>query len=88
MALLALHRSGPLQMKEFVAASFASFTTASKIRAELEHLQLIEVETISDRGAHGVLKITLTDYGREVAKHLAAASDALERGAPQERKRR
>lgn len=76
--LAALARDGALVMGTFEKAAGVSSIPARKLREALEALGLVESRRVAPRsGSLEAIEVSLTAAGREVARHLAAADDAL-----------
>lgn len=73
-------------MGDFMRASGLTDQPAAKLREILRSYGLVAVEETPIRGAAVNMRLALTPFGREVAKHLSAAAEALARGPPKARR--
>lgn len=81
--LLALARGGPLNMRQFIEASGHARPHAQALREDLVRLGYIAVEQGPGHGNAGVLRISLTPWGRDVAALVAQLDERLSsRGPP------
>lgn len=82
-ALLALGRLGraeaPFNMGEFVRACRLTPERARELREDMETWGLLRSEVAGTRGVVNVLAIHLTPKGREIARHVNAIEEVLDR---------
>lgn len=85
LVLAALAESDYLTMAQVQQVSGLTQQPARDLRLVLLGIGLVDVEEIPVRGATE-LRLRLTPHGREVAKHVVAIRDILERGPPKARR--
>jgi hypothetical protein len=73
-------------MRELMAAAELSASPARELRLVFEAAGLLKSEEVPVRGL-AEIRVSLTPWGREVARHIAAAGDALARGPPDKKRR-
>lgn len=85
-ALLVLARLGradeAFNMGEFTRACQLTHERARELREDMEAWGLLRSRVVSSRGIVDILAIQLTPLGRDIARHVNAIQDILERRAP------